>query len=87
MKRAVVAAAMLLASLAARAQTADAPLPEPAEPPSAAGALPDLSAAPDLVVASPAGVLPALGNEARRYGRDTIGLLTAPLSWDRSDRE
>jgi len=87
MKRAVFAVAMLLASLPARAQTAGAPLPAATEPPPASAALPDLPAVPDLVVASPGGVWPALGNEARRYGRDTIGLLTAPLSWDRSDRE
>ena len=79
-----VAAALLLAALPVRAQTPD-PAGSPPEPPSTAA--PDLSGAADLVVASPGGVLPALGNEARRYGRDTIGLITAPLSWDRSDRE
>ncbi len=78
--RAALGAVLVLAALPAGAQTTD---------PSALPA-PDSAVSPassDLVTASPGGVFPALGNEARRYGRDTIGLITAPLSWDRQDRE
>ncbi|HET9794624.1 MAG TPA: phosphatase PAP2 family protein [Thermoanaerobaculia bacterium] len=79
--RGLVAAALIAAAIPAAGQTADSSPSLSAAPP------PVASPAPDLVVASPGGVLPALGNEARRYGRDTLGLLTAPLSWDRRDRE
>jgi membrane-associated phospholipid phosphatase len=84
MKRAL-AAVLLLAALPGWAQTPDSG--SRAAPEASSTVTPDPSAAPDLVVASPGGVLPALGNEARRYGRDTIGILAAPLSWDRRDRE
>ena len=92
--RSAFAAALLLAALPLAAETPaspSAPAPESLaaqtpDPPAAPAPVPS---APDLVVGAPpsGGVLPALGNEARRYGRDTIGLLTAPLSWDRQDRE
>ncbi len=32
-------------------------------------------------------VVRALGREAGRYGRDSLALVTAPLHWDRGDRE
>ena len=92
--RSALAAAFLLAALPLAAETpASSPSPAPESsaaqtPDPAAAPTPDLSA-PDLVVSAPppGGVLPAIGNEARRYGRDTIGLVTAPLSWNRQDRE
>jgi undecaprenyl-diphosphatase len=68
----------LLAALPAAAPTTPAS-PSPDSP------VPDRVLGPSRP--APHGVLPALGNELSRYGKDSLGLLAAPLSWSRTDRE
>ncbi len=59
-------------------------------------ALPAAAQSSDPSVVAPAvfeetagggGVLPALGNEAKRYGLDSLGLVSAPFSWKLGDWE
>ena len=72
----VILAAAALALLAASpvaAQEGDAP----ADPPPAQSA----------TIAGGTKLLPAVGGELQRWGRDSIGLVTAPLTWERRDWE
>jgi hypothetical protein len=74
--RVILAAALaLLAASPAAAQDAEAPAdPPPAEESAtiAGGSKP---------------LLPAIGGELQRWGRDSIGLVAAPLTWERRDWE
>ncbi|HET7453645.1 MAG TPA: phosphatase PAP2 family protein [Thermoanaerobaculia bacterium] len=86
-RRAAAAATLALALAGtARAQDAFSPAGDPATAAADAGAP---ASAPDLTHASPGttGLFPALGNEAKRYGRDSIALVAAPFSWGRTDWE
>ena len=69
----LAAAALGIVAIPAAAQEADAP--------AAVSEVPGPSTQP------PARFWTALGSEVRRYGNDSLGLLTTPLSWTRQDRE
>ncbi|MGH9441618.1 MAG: phosphatase PAP2 family protein [Thermoanaerobaculia bacterium] len=71
--RFAVAAACLIAPVAGWAQSVDS------APPSAA--------APGEPHPEVSGVGPALRNELKRYGTDSLGIVTAPLSWKAGDWE
>jgi hypothetical protein len=71
--RGILAAALaLLAAFPAAAQDAAAD-PPPAEE--------------SATIAGGSKLLPAVGGELQRWGRDSIGLVTAPLTWERRDWE
>ncbi|HWC65650.1 MAG TPA: phosphatase PAP2 family protein [Thermoanaerobaculia bacterium] len=84
MSRGALPLVLLLAAVQAGARTAAAQTPD--APPASPAASADRVLGPSGPAPS-SGVFPALGSELGRYGRDSVGLLTAPLSWNRADRE
>jgi hypothetical protein len=78
MTRKIFGILVLLAALPAAAQTADGPPADEPAPESVSG---------PATPGAPRGIFPVIAHEATRYGKDSLGLLAAPLSWNRSDRE
>jgi hypothetical protein len=75
--RAILAAAALVLLRTAPAIAGDSSAPADSPPEESVTA----------TTAESKALLPAVGGELERYGRDSLGLLTAPLSWERRDWE
>ena len=86
-----ILALLIIAAPAARLHAQEEPdcvaAEQPAPDPSAAGAGPEEAPPPQAEPGPRVSVATALKEEAKRYGRDSVALVKAPLSWNKNQWE